>query len=97
VSLVKFLVTATPIVPLTDHAVLDKLADWMREQQQAGRLLDAYGLVGGGGCSVMEVASAEQLHELTALSPVGAYLSFDIKPLIELDKSLGMGRARLPR
>lgn len=95
-SLVKFLVTATPIVPLTDHAVLDKLAGWMREQQQAGRLTDAYGLVGGGGCSVMEVTSAEQLHELTALSPIGAYLSFDIKPLIELDKSLGMGRARLP-
>jgi len=24
------------------------------------------------------------------------YLSFDIKPLIELDESLAMGRARLP-
>ena len=92
----KFLVTATPIVPLTDHAVLDKLAGWMREQQRAGRLTDAYGLVGGGGCSVIDVASPEELHELTALSPIGAYLSFDIKPLIELDESLAMGRARLP-
>ena len=92
----KFLVTAMPIVPITDHAVLDKLADWMREQQRAGRMIDAYGLVGGGGCSVMDVASAEELHDLTALSPIGAYLAFDVKPLIELDKSLAMGRARLP-
>ena len=92
----KFLVTAVPIAPLTDVAVMYKLAGWMREQQQSGRITAAYGLVGGGGCSVMDVGSAEQLHELTALSPIGAYLSFDIKPLIELDKSLGMGRARLP-
>jgi muconolactone delta-isomerase len=92
----KFLVTATPIVPLTDRAVLDKLADWMGEQQQAGRIMAAYGLVGGGGCSVMDVASPEELHELTALCPIGAYLSFDIKPLIDLDISFAMGRHRLP-
>jgi muconolactone delta-isomerase len=92
----KFLVTATPIVPLTDRAVLDKLADWMRDQQQAGRIMAAYGLVGGGGCSVMDVASPEELHELTALCPIGAYLSFDIKPLIDLDTSFAMGRHQLP-
>lgn len=92
----KFLVTATPIVPLTDPAVLDKLGDWMRAEQRAGKITQAYGLVGGGGCSVMDVASAEELHEETALCPVGAYLSFDIKPLIELDASLGMGREHLP-
>lgn len=92
----KFLVTATPIVPLTDAAVMDKLADWMREQQQAGRIMAAYGLVGGGGCSVMDVATLDQLHELTALGPIGAYMSFNIKPLIELDASFTMGRKRLP-
>jgi muconolactone delta-isomerase len=92
----KFLVTATPIVPLTDPAVLGKLADWMREQQQAGRIMAAYGLVGGGGCSVMEVGSSEELHEQTALCPIGAYLSFDIKPLIDLDTSFAMARDRLP-
>jgi muconolactone delta-isomerase len=92
----KFLVTATPIVPLTDPAVLGKLAGWMQEQQQAGRIMAAYGLVGGGGCSVMDVASSAELHELTALCPIGAYLSFDIKPLIDLDTSLAMGRGQLP-
>jgi muconolactone delta-isomerase len=92
----KFLVTATPILPLTDPAVLGKLADWMRDQQQAGRIMAAYGLVGGGGCSVMDVASPEELHELTALCPIGAYLSFDIKPLIDLDTGFAMGRDRLP-
>ena len=91
----KFLVTAMPIVPLNDQAVLDKLAVWMREQQQAGRIMAAYGLVGGGGCSVMDAASPEELHELTALGPIGAYLSFDIKPLIDLDTSFAMGRDRL--
>lgn len=92
----KFLVTATPMVPLLDPGVLRKLEDWMREQQQAGRIKVAYGLVGGGGCSVMDVASAEELHEYTALCPIGAYLSFDIKPLIELDASFSMGREHLP-
>lgn len=91
----KFLVTATPIVPLSDAALLSKLGDWMREQQRAGKITSAYGLVGGGGCSVMDVASAEELHGLTALSPVGAYLSFDIKPLVELDASLSMGREHM--
>ena len=38
----KFLVTAA----LTDQAVLDKLADWMREQQAGRRIMAAYGLVG---------------------------------------------------
>lgn len=92
----KFMVTATPIVPLTDQAVLNKLADWMREQQRAGKMTSAYGLVGGGGCSVMDVATPEELHELTALCPIGAYLSFDIKPLIDLESSLAMGREHLP-
>jgi hypothetical protein len=92
----KFLVTATPMVPLTDHAVLEKLADWMREQRQAGRIETAYGLVGGGGCSVMDVSSAEELHEYTALGPIGCYLSFDIRPLIDLDTSFSMGREHLP-
>jgi hypothetical protein len=92
----KFLVTATPIVPLTDPIVLQKLEDWMREQQQTGRINAAYGLVGGGGCSVMDVASAEELHEYTALCPIGNYLSFDIKPLIDLDTSFSMGREHLP-
>jgi muconolactone delta-isomerase len=91
----KFLVTATPILPLTDPAVLGKLADWMRDQQRAGRIMAAYGLVGGGGCSVMDVGSSEELHELTALCPIGAYLSFDIKPLIDLDTSFAMGRDQL--
>jgi muconolactone delta-isomerase len=92
----KFLVTATPIAPLSDAAVLEKLADWMREQQQAGRITAAYGLVGGGGCSVMDVASAEELHEYTALCPIGCYMSFDIKPLIDLDATFAMGRDHLP-
>ncbi len=87
--------TATPIVPLTDPAVLDKLGDWMRAEQRSGKITQAYGLV-GGGCSVMEVATAEELHEETPLCPVGAYLSFDFKPLIDLDASLGMGRDQLP-
>ena len=91
----KFLVIAVPIVPLTDSAVLDKLAEWMREQQQAGRIQAAYGLVGGGGCSVMDVSSAEELHDYTALCPIGCYLSFDIKPLIDLDTSLSMAREHL--
>ena len=92
----KFLVTAVPIVPLSDAAVLEKLADWMREQQRAGRITAAYGLVGGGGCSVMDVASAEELHEHTALSPIGSYMSFDIRPLIDLDVTFAMGRDHLP-
>jgi muconolactone delta-isomerase len=92
----KFLVTATPIVPLTDSAVLQKLEDWMREQQQAGRIKAAYGLAGGGGCSVIDVVSAEELHEYTALCPIGNYLSFDIKPLIELDTSFSIAREHLP-
>jgi muconolactone delta-isomerase len=92
----KFLVTATPIVPLNDSAILNKLGDWMREHQRAGRITDAYGLVGGGGCSVMDVASLEELHEMTELSPIGSYMAFDIKPLIELGSSLAMGKDHLP-
>jgi muconolactone delta-isomerase len=75
--------------------VLQKLEDWMREQQQTRRIKLAYGLVGGGGCSVIDVVSAEELHEYTALCPVGSYLSFDIKPLIELETSFAMGREHL--
>jgi hypothetical protein len=51
---------------------------------------------GGGGCSVMDIASPKELHELTALCPIGTYLSFDIKPLIDLDTSFAMGRNQLP-
>lgn len=31
-----------------------------------------------------------------ALCPIGSYLSFDIKPLIDLDRSFSMGREHLP-
>ena len=43
-----------------------------------------------------DVASADELHEHTALSPIGRLMSFDIKPLIELDTSFAMGRDHLP-
>jgi hypothetical protein len=91
----KYLVIATPIVPLTDQAILDEVDSWMGEQRDAGRITAAFGLVGGGGCSVMNASSHEELHQQTALSPIGAYLSFDIWPLIDLETTFAMGRARL--
>ncbi len=58
------------------------------------------GVPQGGGLwpprGVLYFGSHEELHELTALCPIGAYLSFDIKPLIDLDTSFPMGRDRLP-
>lgn len=92
----KFLVTAMPIAPVTDKTVLEKLAVWMREQRDAGRLESAYGLVGGGGCSIMEAESLEDLHDLTGMCPIGPYLSFDIKPLIDLEHTLDRGLSNLP-
>jgi hypothetical protein len=48
------------------------------------------------GRSVVEVATAGELHEHSALCPICCYLAFEIKPLIELDSSFAMGRERLP-
>jgi len=31
-------------------------------EQRSGKITRAYGLVGGGGCAVMDVASATELH-----------------------------------
>ena len=91
----KYLVKATPIAPVTDKAILDELVDWIHDQQRSGRITAAYGMVGGGGCSVMDVDSPQDLHELTALCPIGSHLSFEITPLIDLDRSLDLGRDRL--
>jgi hypothetical protein len=43
-----------------------------------------------------DVGSSEELHERTALCPIGSYLSFEIRPLIYLDTSFAMGRYQLP-
>ena len=42
------------------------------------------------------MATAEELHEHTALCPIGNYMAFNITPLIELDSSFTMGREHLP-
>jgi muconolactone delta-isomerase len=97
----KFLVTVTPRqVPMPPGMIADLLTaqrDWLNEKVNDGTLDCAYGFVGGGGCGIANADSHEEMHALIVGSPGFVLSDSEVRPLGDLNETIGAGVEALRR
>jgi len=90
----KFLVIARPGGPVhepePDHmlGILERFRVWMQEQISAGRVDSTYLLAEGGGGSVINADTAEELMDLLLGSPTGAMFRYEVHPLVNFEAGM---------
>jgi hypothetical protein len=81
----KFLVSARP-GPMPPPADLVRSAkEWIQTRLDDGTFECVYAYPEGGGCSIGEYDSHEQLMELLMDYPLSPFVEYDVKALVELD------------
>ena len=81
----KFLVSVRP-GPMPPPVDLVRSAkDWIQARLDDGTFECVYAYPEGGGCSIGEYDSHEQLMELLMEYPISPFVEYDVKALVELD------------
>jgi muconolactone delta-isomerase len=98
----KFLVIVTPrqVAPMPPGAIAEVLSaqrDWLNAKLDDGTVDCAYGFVGGGGMGIVNADSVEEVHALIVGSPGFPIGDNEIRPLGDLNETMGAGIAALRR
>ncbi len=99
----KYLVTVKrrDNIPAPPEAIAGMLAaqrEWIREKVADGTFDIAYGFPqGGGGISIVNADSGEELSEILIGAPVFAIADLTVQPLAEIDVTLGNAVQALQR
>jgi hypothetical protein len=81
----KFLLIAKP-GPMPPPAETARAAqEWLQTKLDDGTFESVYAFPEGGGCSIGENASHEQLMEELMEYPLSPFFEFEAKPLVEID------------
>jgi hypothetical protein len=81
----KYLVTATP-GPMPPPVELVRSAqEWLQARLDDGTFDGVYAFPQGGGCSIGENDSHEQLMEQLMDYPLSPFFEFDVQPLVAID------------
>jgi hypothetical protein len=81
----KYLVTVTPGPTPPSLEAVRAAQEWIQEKVDDGTFECVYAFPQGGGCSIGENDSAEQLMEQLMDYPLSPFVDYDVKPLVELD------------
>ena len=81
----KYLVTAKPGPMPPPVELLREAQEWLHAKLDDGSFEVVYAYPEGGGCSIGENDSVEQLMEQLLDYPLAPFVDFDVQPLIELD------------
>ena len=81
----KFLVTVKPgpMPPPVD--LVRQAQDWIQERLDDGTFEAVYAFPHGGGMSIGENESHEQLMEQLMAYPLSPFVEYEVQPLVELD------------
>jgi hypothetical protein len=81
----KFLVTVKP-GPMPPPVELVRSAqEWIQERLDDGTFECVYAFPGGGGCSIGENDSHEQLMEQLMDYPLSPFVDYEVQALVDLD------------
>ncbi len=81
----KFLITVTP-GPMPPTPELVKAArEWIEERRDDGTFEAVYAFPQGGGCSIGEVDSHEDLMDQLMDYPLSPFVQYDVTALVEAD------------
>jgi hypothetical protein len=75
--------------------MLSAQRDWLHERMNEGTIEVAHGFTTGGGFGVLSVDSHEALSELLMKSPGFPISDYDVRPLSDLDATIGNAIASL--
>jgi muconolactone delta-isomerase len=81
----KFLVTVTPGPMPPPPEALKAAREWIEEKRDDGTFEAVYAFPQGGGCSIGENDSHEQLMDLLMEYPLSPFVQYDVQPLVEAD------------
>jgi hypothetical protein len=81
----KFLVTVRPGPMPPPPALAREARDWLRARLDDGTFECCYAFAEGGGCSIGENDSAEELMDQLLEYPMSPFVEYDVKPLVEMD------------
>jgi hypothetical protein len=81
----KFLVTVTPGPMPPPLEAVRAAQDWLQAKIDDGTFECVYAYPQGGGCSIGENDSHEQLMDMLMDYPLSPFVEFDVKPLVEMD------------
>jgi hypothetical protein len=82
---VKFLVTVTPGPMPPPIELVRSAREWIQARVDDGTFEAVYAFPQGGGFSIGENDSFEQLMEQLMDYPLSPFVEYDVKPLVELD------------
>jgi hypothetical protein len=81
----KFLVTARPTPMPPPIEAVRAGQEWIQARIDDGTLECVYAFPGGGGLSIGEYESHEQVMDQLMDYPLSPFVEWDVKPLVELD------------
>lgn len=81
----KYLVTAKPGPMPPSVELVRQSQDWLNERLDDGTFEACYAFPGGGGLTIGENDSPEELMERLMEYPLSPFVEYDIEPLVELD------------
>jgi hypothetical protein len=81
----KFLVTVKPGPMPPPVEVVREARDWLQERLDDGTFDAVYAFPHGGGMSIGENESHEELMEELMEYPLSPFVVYDVQPLVEMD------------
>jgi hypothetical protein len=81
----KFLVTVKPGPMPPPLDAVRAAREWLQAKLDDGTFECIYAYPQGGGCSIGESDSIEQLMERLLDYPISPFVEYDVQPLIEMD------------
>jgi len=81
----KYLVTVTPGPMPPPPEAVRAARDWLEAKVADGTFEAVYAFPQGGGVSIGENDSAEQLMDQLMDYPLSPFVDYDVQPLVELD------------
>jgi len=81
--------TASTVPPSIMRPLMEATLDLMNQEMKAGRILEAYFMVGWGRSMVIaEAKSAEEIVQRISALPVGGFMDFETYPLASFNESM---------
>ena len=89
----KFLVTVTPGPMPPPIELIQPAQDWVQARLDDGSFECAYAFPDGGGLSIGNNDSHEQLMDQLLEYPLSPFVSYDVRPLVGLDDAFDRFKA----
>lgn len=91
----KYFVAATPGPMPPGPEQFDAAMAWLKDKVDDGTFDAVYGFLEGGGFSITNASSHHEVLEMMAEYPLFGFVTFEVRPLLELGEGADIVRGKL--